>query len=363
MSFLKRIFGKENEPIKSYGDFWRWFQKNEKEFYNVVKSDYNIEKNFLDKISAKLEELKEGYFYLTGMCDDNTVELILTADGNTKNIAFVEDLVNSAPKINGWIFTALKPSLDIKDVSIEMDGYKFSSDNISFYANELPEYPDEIDITVVHNDLTDENKSEIENGIHLFLDNYLGELDFVNTIDNLIIIAKEQAQKELIPIAKIKDFLTWRQKEFIEKYEGLRYDTENDCNTVFETQLEDGKALVALINIELLNWDSKASHPWVLKIKINYDGKNNNGMPDTETSHFLNNIEDEIMLELKDYDGYLNIGRQTGDNQRDIYFACKDFRKPSRVLYQFKKSYSESLQMDYDIYKDKYWQSFERFNK
>ena len=34
--------------------------------------------------------------------------------------------------------------------------------------------------------------------------------------------------KELIPISKLKDFLTWREKEFIEKYEGTRHNTEND---------------------------------------------------------------------------------------------------------------------------------------
>jgi hypothetical protein len=66
------------------------------------------------------------------MFDDNTVELILTADGNTKNIVFVEDLVNAAPKIEGWKFTALKPSLNIEDLCIEMGGHKFNNKNIHF---------------------------------------------------------------------------------------------------------------------------------------------------------------------------------------------------------------------------------------
>jgi hypothetical protein len=51
-------------------------------------------------------------FFLTGMYNDDTVELVLTADGAVKNIVFVEELVNSAPKIEGWKFTALKPALD-----------------------------------------------------------------------------------------------------------------------------------------------------------------------------------------------------------------------------------------------------------
>src|SRR5258708_5064365 len=166
MSFLKRIFSKD-EPIKSNQDFWNWFVKNEKTFFMVVKDQNNIEKHFFNKLAPKLNELKEGYFYLTGMLNENTAELILTADGNISNLVFVEELVNAAPQLDHWKFTAHKPSLDIKDVNIEMNGYSFGAGNMFFYSNDLPTQPDEIDVTVVHNDLTEENRSEISNGIYI----------------------------------------------------------------------------------------------------------------------------------------------------------------------------------------------------
>lgn len=361
MSFIKNIFRKKETPIKSYSDFWNWFQANEKRFFNVVKNHEDIEKDFFDKLSPKLSELKDGYFYLTGMYDNNTAELVLTADGNPKNIVFVEELVEQAPKINGWKFTALKPAMDIENVSIKMAGYNFDSENLFFYSNDYADYPDDVDICVIHNEQTEENKHQIGNGTYIFLDNYLGELDFINNIDNLNVISRNQAEKELVPIAKLKDFLTWRQKEFIEKYSGLRYNTENDNYVSLEAELNNGRPLIAIINSTLLDWDSKASHPWILKVKINYDGNNNNGMPDENTYQLLNDFEEQIMVELKDFDGYLNVGRQTADNSREIYFACKDFRKPSKVLYNLTQQYSEKLNLNYDIYKDKYWQSFEQF--
>jgi Family of unknown function (DUF695) len=361
MSFLKNFFGKKDEPIKSYSDFWTWFQKNEQDFFAVVKNRKEIEKGFFDKLSPKLGQLKDGYFYLTGMFDDNTVELIITAEGNIKNIVFVEELINAAPQINGWKFTSLKPSLDIENVSIKMSGYEFNKENINFYANEFEEYPDEIDITIVHNDFTEENKDLITNGTYIFLDNYLGELDFVNNIDTLKTIGKAQAKKELIPIAKLKDFLTWRKKEFIEKYEGVRYDTENDGYSTFEAELENGAKLFAFINTDLLNWDSKASHPWIAILTLKYDGSNSNGMPNEADYKLLDEIEDGILQEFKDSDGYLNIGRQTSNGEREIYFACKDFRKLSKVFFKTQQNYSVNFEIEYDIYKDKYWQSFERF--
>jgi hypothetical protein len=164
-----------------------------------------------------------------------------------------------------------------------------------------------------------------------------------------------------MPVAKLKEFLKWRQKEFIEKYKGTRYNTKNDSYSIFEAEHEGRNKLIATINTDLLSWDSKASHPWILKIEIPYDGSNNNGMPDNETYQLLNQVEEDIMQELKDFDGYLNVGRQTAKNAREIYFGCKDFRKPSKVLNKIQKNYSDKFEIEYSLYKDKYWQSFERF--
>lgn len=360
MSFLD-IFKKKDEPIKSYKEFWDWFTKNERQFFKVIKEKGDIEKDFFNKLSPKLNELQEGFFYLTGMFDSNTVELILTADGNLKNIFFVEQLVAAAPKINGWKFTAFKPPSDIKDVNIKMAGYLFGSGNIHFYSNDHIKYPDEVDITVIHDELTDENKADIVNGTFIFLDNFIGELEFVTTIDEIKIIGKKDAQKDLVPIEKLKSFLTWREAEFVEKYEGVRYHTDNDNYATFKGESKDGSLVFAIINTDLLHWESKASHPWILTVEIKFDGKETNGMPDDKTYKLLDVLEEEISEHLKDSDGYLNIGRETSENLREIYFACKDFRKPSDVLNKVKNKYSDAIGLDYDIYKDKYWQSFNRF--
>ncbi|MBA4057685.1 MAG: DUF695 domain-containing protein, partial [Marivirga sp.] len=294
MSLLKNIFSKKDPPIKSYSDFWEWFRKYEKTFYHVVEKQKNVEKDFFDKLSPKLGELKDGFFYLTGMYDDHTAELVLTADGNVKNIVFVEELVAAAPEIPGWRFTALKPALDIKDVGIEMGGYQFNNEKLSFYSNDFPEYPDEIDITVVHKDLDEGNRDTIINGTYIFLDNFLGELNFVTTIDNSTVIGKDEIQKELVPIEKLKDFLIWRRKEFVEKHENINHSTDNDNCSILEAELQNGKPLIAAINTDLLNWDNKASHPWILSIEIKYEDENNNGMPDKLTYELLDEIEDRL---------------------------------------------------------------------
>lgn len=361
MSFLKKFFSQQSEPTDTTKNFWSWFEKNERSFFNSVKERKNIEKNFFNKLSERLSLIADDIYFLTGMFDTNTVELVLTPDGIIKNIVFVEELVQSAPSISGWKFTALKQAIDLDKLHIEMQGFHFNSENLFFYSNDLAGFPDEIDITIVHTDFNEKDKSTITNGAFIFLDNYLGELDFITTVDHVTVTGKENNQKELIPISKLKEFLLWREKEFIEKYEGVRYNTENDEYLGLEAELNNGRPLIAVINSVLLDWDSKASHPWFLKIEFKYDGEKTNGMPDNKTYELMDKIEDEILEELKDYDGYLNLGRETADNSREIFFACKDFRKPSKVLNSITKKYKPSIDLSYDIYKDKYWRTMNRF--
>ena len=364
MKFLNTLFKTKEKPIESYKDFWNWFSKNQKGLYQVIKEQKgDIEADFLDRIIGKLNELCGGIYILAGMLDEDTVEIIFSAEGVIKNIVFAEELVAAAPVIKGWKFTALKPIFKGNDANIAMEGYEFNSDNIHFYSNINTAYPDEIDITVIHDDFTEENKRLITNGTYIFLDHLLGELNFATIIDEVTIKGKAAATDTLVPITKLSNFLIWRQKEFVEKYEGVRGYTNEDVYSMLQAQLENGDTILFVVNTNLLEWDSKASHPWILNIEIKYDGADNKGMPEDETYQLLNQMEDELMIELKDIEGYLNIGRQTGGNIKKIFFACKEFRKVSKTMVDFQKKYSDQLEISYDIYKDKFWSSFDNFRK
>jgi hypothetical protein len=361
MGLLKDLFKGKDEPIRSYDDFWQWFARKEKTFFAAVRDHQNIEKSFFDKLSPKLGELKDGFYYLTGMFDDNTVELILTADGNIKNLVFVEELVARAPKISGWRFTAHKPEMSIENTNIWMDKYVFNRESLWFYSNDDPTRPDEIDITIVHRDFNEDDKSAIVTGIYLFLDNFLGELKSVTTIDSILVIGKNDAEQELVPIEKLKSFLEWREKEFVEKYHGIVKDTKDMQHSILEAETTNGGRLIAAINTDILSWESKASHPWILSIDIPYKGSNNGGLPKEEANQALWKLEETIAEQLRDEDGYILIGHESVDNLRNIYFACKDFRRPSKVIHQISLDEPE-WKIDYKIYKDKYWASFNRFN-
>ena len=128
---------------------------------------------------------------------------IFTADGAIKNIVFVAELVDAAPDVPGWKFTALKPPMTIDHVQIAMGDYMFDTHMLSFYSNDLVDYPDEIDITIVHKQYTESDKVSITNGVYIFLENFIGELNSIAGIDALQVIGAADAEKELVPIEKL----------------------------------------------------------------------------------------------------------------------------------------------------------------
>ena len=356
MGFIKRIFGGKEEEviISSYADFWHWFKKHEKAFFKTVKEHDKVDESFLRKVTPLLGQLGDDFYCVTGMAGDDTAELIISTDGVIKEFVFAEELVAAAPEIKGWKFTALKPSIDVGSMGIKMDEHEFGSDNIHFYSNDLAEYPDEIDITLVHKDFTEENKDTIISGTLIYLDNLLGEYNTAIMVDVVQVEAPQEGQ-ELIPIEKLQGYLLWRQKEFVEKYEGVRYGTEEDSYSSVEAEDENGMPVFAIINQDLMNWDAKASHPWMMIVEIKFDGAADDGMPDDATNDLMNEFEDEILKQLPDVDGYLNIGRETYNSTRVIYFACKEFRRSSKTIATLINNSSDKLEISYDIFKDKYW--------
>jgi hypothetical protein len=350
-----------NSLASRYVEFWNWFSQHAPAFFHTVKDRHRIKEDFFDPLSLALDRIKDGFYFQTGMIDDNTAELEVSVEGVIENITFVEELIQAAPTLPGWKFTAFKTATHIKHIRIKMSGFTFDTDTLTFYANDEPEYPDEINLVVVHRDYTEEHETTIWNGTLNFLDNYLGELALATTIDRITVIGPQEAEQDPIPLEKLHDFLVWRQKEFVEKYEGLRHQTEEDTYATFDAELESGNRLLAIMNTDLLTWDAKASHPCVIVVGVPYDGEHSNGMPDDQTYASLDELEDAIVSELPEEEGYLNLGRQTADSRREIYFACQDFRKPSKVLYYLQTRYAQTLEVTYEIYKDKYWQSFKRF--
>lgn len=355
MNFIKKLFGRQPVNIQNASDFWKWFADHEKTFFKVVKNQDKVDEKFFDELLPRLHQLNNNFYCLTGMYDEQTAELVISAEGEIKTFVFAEDLVTAAPSLPGWKFTALKPAIGL-DTAIEMDGVRFSAGNISFYTTTDEEFPDEIDLTFVHADYTEANNNSISSGIQIFLENALGELKASTQIDSMRFGAANG--NTLIPVSKLSEYLTWREAEFVEKYKNTAR-TGEDSFSLFKAQDEFGKPVFATLNTSLLQWDAKPSHPWFLLVEVEYE-YDEQGLPDKPTQDLLYNLEDELTPLMEEGGGCLYLGRKTNSGSRMIYFACREFREVSRKADAFIRNHPD-CKIQYEIYKDKYWMTMNMF--
>lgn len=365
MQFLKRLpqTVPAAVPPDPYIAFWTWFASKETAFRDAVQTREGIEERMFNPVAAQLNPIYPGILLLCGLHPDGDVELIFTADGAVRSIPFIEALIQAAPGLRGWRFTALKPPVPFPGFSIEMGGYSFSDTNIWFFPVSSQTEPDLIDITLVYADYNAEDHDLILNGCCILLDNYLGELSFNTQVDMLQVTGSCGDQPELIALGKLQDYLRWREKEFVERYDGVKYDNASDAYAVMEARTAEDLPVVALVNSTLLGWDGHASHPWILELRITYDTAERNGMPDERASAALDALGSRLLDALPETGGYLQMVRETGGNIRTLYYACREFRTPSVVSHQLSVMPPAGLTVRYEIYKDKYWRSFDRYRR
>ncbi|WP_099367342.1 DUF695 domain-containing protein [Sphingobacterium sp. 1.A.4] len=360
MSLYEELSRIENSQYQS---FWNWFKDNSENFLQTLRARENVEENLIAILAPKIEELDLGLFFLIGIENDDVAELIFTPDGNIQNVYLAEEILAAAPEIENWSFKALKPPTNIPSFEIRMMDLVFSKSNITFYPKNHPAYPDEIDLVMIYKDWREELADEIVNGVYIFLDNFLGEEAMIEKIDRIQVIGPEEEVPEEIPVEKLPEYINWREKEFVEKYQDITYSDENDSYTSFETILEDDTPIISTINTGALNWDNKASHPWILVLMINFLEVHDSGMPNQKDLDVLGEIDKLTLQLLPNLEGYIYIGREIGDGKCELFFACKDYRMPAKIADWLGSQFNDGVEITADIFKDKYWQIFERFNQ
>ena len=367
MGFLQKLMGKHqaivlDKVVHDKDTFWAWFQTQAEAFHHAVITQEKIDTDFFDPLSANLDRMHEGIYFLAGEAETGVAELILTADGVYRNFAFIEDLVVAAPKLPAWRFVALKPACAIDGFGINMNGLIYSDDTLHFYVREDAKCPQVVDVVMVHSDAT-ATEEQLTSGVYVYLDNLLGEWVAVTQIDQMQIINQQQlpANQTLQPMAELAPYLHSRHEAWQKAYGGVYYNSDQDEFASFEGEADNGQLIVGIIDSTLLAWPHKPSHPWMLTLRIAYDGSGLNGMPSKQIYQRMEAFEDALMAELPEHEGYLNVGRETGDDIRFIYFACKQFVQATRVLERLMPQFSQEMDISYDVFQDKYWQSLQRF--
>ena len=198
--------------MNSYNNFWNWFQEEAEELHTLIRLDINLD-NLWIKLYAQLNEVKPGLGFEMIMNDEDIIELMITAGGEPHNIDLVDELVKAAPSIPGWKFVALQQPIDLDEINVELNGYDFNADTLSFFEL-APDNSDKVEIGIVHCLYEEENIDPLITGVLEFLTKYLGERNSLLLIDELVTVGKEYSGNRK-SMEKLKSYVLEKQKNRI----------------------------------------------------------------------------------------------------------------------------------------------------
>ena len=200
--------------MEAAAQFWKWFEENNKAYTFLDAVDGDVKEELLAKFMERLHRFCDHiYFEMGGMPGENQ-ELIITAEGDKKYFDKVEELINSAPKINGWSFIAFKPPMG-GHFKTEWADIELNTEDMWFRPLSNKNNADlGIRIYLRNYDLV-EDKKFLMTVLYKMLDTIIGEKSFALDIAyvDADLQPDEPEKNGMHPILKLPEFIKWYKSQ------------------------------------------------------------------------------------------------------------------------------------------------------
>ena len=203
--------------MRKINTFWNWFQDNNQTIKNLINETPKNQKHISFWINKNLGYYcKEIDFMIVFPKIGNTKsELIITANGNPAYFNQVIQLIDSAPILKNWKFTALIQPLE--DIEKVMDGldtpYIFK--DITLKTSELKFLPinnkeniRKLDIIIFFKQFNIHcNNQTLNQVIYIILQDLLGEKSFYQNINLIHLAQMPDNEEHLIYLYDLQSYI------------------------------------------------------------------------------------------------------------------------------------------------------------
>jgi hypothetical protein len=110
--------------MKKINTFWNWFQDNNQTIKNILSETPKNQKHLFFWLNKHLHYYCKEIDFIIAFPKKPTdkAKLIITANGNSEYFKQVVDLIDNAPRLRTWIFTAfIQPKEDIERIIDKLD--------------------------------------------------------------------------------------------------------------------------------------------------------------------------------------------------------------------------------------------------
>jgi hypothetical protein len=185
------MFGSKVPQISSAQEFWRWFVRRSRAIAHDTRrlgTPRASQRLIVEELGKRLAAVNEHLVHEIGMYAPDTVELIISADGDKSAFSEVTALVASHPPLEGFRITAFRPRQPFP--AIDIYGHSIRGDAVTYRLDKTDGVPD-LHLRIAA-DLSDDQLRTVG---FLMLDMTLGEFD-VETGLGKIVFARSSIQEE-----------------------------------------------------------------------------------------------------------------------------------------------------------------------
>ncbi len=176
--------------------FWTWFSSNAERLRHDFADAEEPDETFLliERIREQLHRYDERLFPLIGYDDDDTPELIITAEGDAHAFLSVFELMKAAPKFDDWRIVPLKPRIGTCEGfrSIEVDGEELTLDDTRFV---IASNGTEVELAILVDDYADEAEDRFRYMALTLVECLIGERDLATRVNALDVIRLSDFRK------------------------------------------------------------------------------------------------------------------------------------------------------------------------
>jgi hypothetical protein len=196
----------EAPPASKEQQFWAWFSASSERIFEFEKDQTAV----FDELQQELNRVVSGLSFEFGPVQNGRRELAISADGIKERFLSVNRLVDAAPKLAKWQFTALRPRRALANVEIKVNGLKLSPRDVKFRAQKDG---NQVALILFVPGLTTETYETLGSMAFLLLDQALGEYDTetkVGAIDFRNLAEAPADAQPMSELARVFDQMTVR---------------------------------------------------------------------------------------------------------------------------------------------------------
>ncbi len=182
--------------------FWNWFNRN---IANFESHNTAVLEKVLQELNIQLKKVCPGIFAEVSKTSEGQYNLVISTGGCTNRIKVVKELIDNAPTIPNWKFTAFKQKVN-SDFTILYKNLEFTPSKMYFYPIHHNEC---LDVIVYIKDINGFDYVVIANFGFKSLDNILGEYDCITKLRHIDFqdLNTEPNKACLLPLSELPKYV------------------------------------------------------------------------------------------------------------------------------------------------------------